>query len=130
MNDRSTSASIRLDAVSKSYDGRVMAVDDVENAQYCEPPLTTIRQPFNVLAAKACSLLCDHLEGGPPVGGITRVPVELVLRKDVADENCPHCWTPCEAYPTVLANLAQAAVKRTSRKELPPAPATTASSAR
>jgi MoaA/NifB/PqqE/SkfB family radical SAM enzyme len=53
-----------------------------------------------------------------------------LLRKDVADENCPHCWTPCEAYPTVLANLAQAAVKRTSRKELPPAPATTASTTR
>lgn len=53
-----------------------------------------------------------------------------MLRKDVADENCPHCWTPCEAYPTVLANLAQAAVKRTSRKELPPAPATTASTTR
>ena len=47
-----------------------------------------------------------------------------MLRKDVADENCPHCWTPCEAYPTVLANLAQAAVRRSSGKELPPAPAT------
>ena len=29
MNIRSTSASIRLDAVTKSYDGRVRAVDDV-----------------------------------------------------------------------------------------------------
>ena len=30
------------------------------------------------------------------------------LRKDVIDENCNHCWTPCEAYPTILGNLAKA----------------------
>jgi MoaA/NifB/PqqE/SkfB family radical SAM enzyme len=36
-------------------------------------------------------------------------PQRLQLRKDVADENCPHCWTPCEAYPTILGNLARAA---------------------
>jgi len=32
------------------------------------------------------------------------------LRKDVIDENCNHCWTPCEAYPTILGNLAKAAL--------------------
>src|SRR5262245_21149754 len=26
-------------------------------------------------------------------------------RRDVVDEQCPHCWTPCEAYPTILGNL-------------------------
>ena len=31
------------------------------------------------------------------------------LRQDVADGNCPHCWTPCEAYPTILGNLVRAA---------------------
>jgi MoaA/NifB/PqqE/SkfB family radical SAM enzyme len=34
------------------------------------------------------------------------------LRQDVASENCPHCWTPCEAYPTLLANVARAAIAR------------------
>jgi MoaA/NifB/PqqE/SkfB family radical SAM enzyme len=29
-------------------------------------------------------------------------------RTNVEAENCPHCWTPCEAYPTVLSNLARA----------------------
>ena len=43
----------------------------------------------------------------------------LELRKDVAEENCPHCWTPCEAYPTVLSNLARAVVARSGNKELP-----------
>ena len=29
-------------------------------------------------------------------------------RGDVVEEHCPHCWTPCEAYPTILGNLASA----------------------
>jgi hypothetical protein len=31
------------------------------------------------------------------------------LRQDVVEERCSHCWTPCEAYPTILGNLAKAA---------------------
>ena len=30
------------------------------------------------------------------------------VRAAVVDEQCPHCWTPCEAYPTILGNLARA----------------------
>jgi MoaA/NifB/PqqE/SkfB family radical SAM enzyme len=30
------------------------------------------------------------------------------LREDVVEERCSHCWTPCEAYPTILGNLAKA----------------------
>jgi Fe-coproporphyrin III synthase len=26
-------------------------------------------------------------------------------RSAIVDEACPHCWTPCEAYPTILGNL-------------------------
>jgi MoaA/NifB/PqqE/SkfB family radical SAM enzyme len=29
-------------------------------------------------------------------------------RAAVVNEQCPHCWTPCEAYPTILGNLARA----------------------
>ena len=29
-------------------------------------------------------------------------------RATVVNEHCPHCWTPCEAYPTILGNLARA----------------------
>ena len=36
-------------------------------------------------------------------------PERISRRQDVAEENCPHCWTPCEAYPTILGNLARAA---------------------
>jgi len=27
------------------------------------------------------------------------------LRKEIRRGQCPQCWTPCEAYPTILANL-------------------------
>jgi MoaA/NifB/PqqE/SkfB family radical SAM enzyme len=45
------------------------------------------------------------------------------LRQNVVDENCPHCWTPCEAYPTVLGNLARAVTARGGSGEIG-APAT------
>ena len=36
------------------------------------------------------------------------------LRQDVVEERCSHCWTPCEAYPTILGNLVRAATTRPS----------------
>jgi MoaA/NifB/PqqE/SkfB family radical SAM enzyme len=47
------------------------------------------------------------------------------LRADVIQERCSHCWTPCEAYPTILGNLPRAAVSRGSGA-LQPAPVETA----
>ena len=29
----------------------------------------------------------------------------LARRREIVEEKCPHCWTPCEAYQTILANL-------------------------
>jgi len=29
-------------------------------------------------------------------------------RRSVRAGDCPHCWTPCEAYPTILGNLSKA----------------------
>lgn len=29
----------------------------------------------------------------------------LELKKRIKDKNCPGCWSPCEAYPAILANL-------------------------
>jgi MoaA/NifB/PqqE/SkfB family radical SAM enzyme len=41
------------------------------------------------------------------------------LRDDVAGERCSHCWTPCEAYPTILGNLVRAVTSRGSREGHP-----------
>jgi len=46
------------------------------------------------------------------------------LRQEVAAERCSHCWTPCEAYPTILGNLGRAAISRGS-SQLEPAHAET-----
>lgn len=27
------------------------------------------------------------------------------VRREIRNRNCPHCWTPCEAYQSILANL-------------------------
>jgi radical SAM protein with 4Fe4S-binding SPASM domain len=35
-------------------------------------------------------------------------PARKTYRQDIVDESCPQCWTPCEAYPTILGNLARA----------------------
>ena len=32
-------------------------------------------------------------------------PERRKVRKDVCEGACPHCWTPCEAYQTILARL-------------------------
>ena len=47
------------------------------------------------------------------------------LRTEVVEERCSHCWTPCEAHPTILDNLARAALARGSAP-LQPAAAETA----
>jgi MoaA/NifB/PqqE/SkfB family radical SAM enzyme len=41
------------------------------------------------------------------------------LREEVVEERCSHCWTPCEAYPTILGNLAKATLSMGSRQKDP-----------
>jgi MoaA/NifB/PqqE/SkfB family radical SAM enzyme len=48
------------------------------------------------------------------------------LRTDVVNENCAQCWTPCEAYPTILGNLARAVTAGSLRPKASPAEAGTA----
>jgi MoaA/NifB/PqqE/SkfB family radical SAM enzyme len=36
------------------------------------------------------------------------------VRAAIVDEQCPHCWTPCEAYPTILGNLVKAVSSRSA----------------
>lgn len=38
------------------------------------------------------------------------------VRTAVLNEQCPHCWTPCEAYPTILGNLAKAVTAHGARR--------------
>jgi MoaA/NifB/PqqE/SkfB family radical SAM enzyme len=51
------------------------------------------------------------------LGSLWATETRRRLRQDVADGNCPHCWTPCEAYPTVLGNLGRATLARTGPRQ-------------
>jgi MoaA/NifB/PqqE/SkfB family radical SAM enzyme len=75
----------------------------------------------------ACSIwdakIGNLRENGLDLGALWQSDRRIEVRKDVAEENCPHCWTPCEAYPTLLGNLARAAVTRGGTSRKLPAPA-------
>ncbi len=36
----------------------------------------------------------------------------VMVRKEITKGLCPHCWTPCEAYPTIIENFYRASVLR------------------
>ncbi len=42
---------------------------------------------------------------GYALGDLWRSERRLAARREVVKGNCPHCWTPCEAYQSILANV-------------------------
>ena len=63
-----------------------------------------------------CSIWSERVgnlrENGFNLKALWRSDRRRELRAAVVGERCSHCWTPCEAYPTILGNLARAAVAR------------------
>jgi diguanylate cyclase (GGDEF)-like protein len=55
--------------------------DDIDAAQYIDPPLTTVRQNFATNGAEAVKTLMNHLEGQAPLPSRVRVEVALVIRQ-------------------------------------------------
>ena len=41
--------------------------------------------------------------------GLWEAPVTTAARREIAAGTCPNCWTPCEAYQTILGNLVRPA---------------------
>ena len=60
----------------------------------------------------ACSIWGERVGNlrmeGFDLEGMWRGERRRALRAQVVDEKCAHCWTPCEAYPTILGNLGAA----------------------
>jgi MoaA/NifB/PqqE/SkfB family radical SAM enzyme len=75
-----------------------------------------------------CSIWSEQVgnlrDNGFDLRGLWNSLRRRTLRESVVTENCAQCWTPCEAYPTILGNLARAAVSR-GAGELQPASAGT-----
>ncbi|HXN33922.1 MAG TPA: EAL domain-containing protein [Polyangiaceae bacterium] len=58
----------------------ITGFDDIERAQYTNPPLTTVHLPFEVLAEKTAEVLLARLLDGTPLPEIVRVPGTLIPR--------------------------------------------------
>jgi MoaA/NifB/PqqE/SkfB family radical SAM enzyme len=74
----------------------------------------------------ACSIWGERVGNlrteGFDLDALWRSDRRRALRAQVVNEDCSHCWTPCEAYPTILGNLVAAvssgsptAIHRTER---------------
>jgi LacI family repressor for deo operon, udp, cdd, tsx, nupC, and nupG len=62
-------------------DVSVVGFDGIEFADYCEPPLTTVRQPRHAIGATAAGLLIDLMNGKTRVQpALTRLEISLVVR--------------------------------------------------
>ena len=59
-------------------DVSVVGFDDVEGADYYEPPLTTVRQPFAAVGLRSIQILLAALDGAP--ASRTLIAPELVVR--------------------------------------------------
>jgi DNA-binding LacI/PurR family transcriptional regulator len=61
-------------------DAHVVGFDDVPEAAYFEPPLTTVRQDFVAAGRRTLAVLTAHIDGVPPPPRAA-VEVELVVRE-------------------------------------------------
>jgi PAS domain S-box-containing protein len=59
----------------------VVGFDDLAEAQYATPPLTTVRQSYSLLGRTAAELLMAQLRGQTVPPGPTYVPTTLVVRR-------------------------------------------------
>lgn len=62
----------------------VVGFDDVPDAAQYAPPLTTVRQDFDELGARAVAALAEAIESGVTPAGVTTVPTELIVRSSSA----------------------------------------------
>jgi DNA-binding LacI/PurR family transcriptional regulator len=58
----------------------VVGFDDIPEAAFFIPPLTTVRQNFNEIGRRALLTLLDQLESGERAGTRDTIPPELVIR--------------------------------------------------
>ncbi len=74
---------LRALGLSIPEDVSVAGFDDVWMAQFCHPPLTTMRQPFERTGARALELLLAQIDSGGPMGDKVLLPTELIVRHSV-----------------------------------------------
>jgi DNA-binding LacI/PurR family transcriptional regulator len=65
-------------------DVSVVGFDDIPDASYYMPPLTTVRQDFGEVGRQALHALLERMSGAGPTGPRVRVATELIVRQSVA----------------------------------------------
>lgn len=66
------------------HDVSIIGYDDVALSLRLDPPLTTIRQPFDAMAAQAVEALLGARRDGTPAAARLVLPVDLVVRGSTA----------------------------------------------
>lgn len=78
---------LKAEGIKVPEDISVVGFDDIEFAQYSDPPLTTIRQPAKELGSNAMKLLCNLIEGKFDPDTVLRpyfLPTDLIVRGSTA----------------------------------------------
>jgi DNA-binding LacI/PurR family transcriptional regulator len=66
-------------------DVSVVGFDDVPDASYYMPPLSTVRQDFGEVGRQALNVLVDRMSGASAAGLRVRVDTELIVRQSAAE---------------------------------------------
>ena len=91
-------------------DVAVVGFDDLNLAQFAEPPLTTLRTRFEELGRGAANLLLDEIGGTAVARRAHRVPVALIRRRSCGCDMADNLALPSGAEPLALrSNSALAA---------------------
>ena len=71
---------LRVRNIRVPRDVAIIGFDDISEARYCAPPLTTIRQPLRQLGRLAIEVLLRRIRG-ERVDDVLVLPAELVVRR-------------------------------------------------
>lgn len=77
-------SAIRAAGLRVPEDVSVVGFDDIRDAAYHNPSLTTVRQPLREMGEIAARALLDRIEGGKESGGQISVEPELVVRESTS----------------------------------------------
>jgi MoaA/NifB/PqqE/SkfB family radical SAM enzyme len=54
-------------------------------------------------------------ESGYDLAKIWNSPEAAALQQEIWESQCPNCWTPCEAYQSILGNVLRPSAPRRAR---------------
>jgi DNA-binding LacI/PurR family transcriptional regulator len=65
-------------------DVSLVGFDDIPEAEFYSPPLTTVRQPFDTVGRRSLKALLSEIETGRAVKARVVIPPELIVRESTA----------------------------------------------